>query len=89
MHTGSYENASSHPFGLLYEHGFNVSINTDNRLMSSVSVSDEYLLAATTFGLDRAAIGTITANAIEAGFGDWPSRKALIDDVVKPAYGLS
>lgn len=88
IHTASYPDAPSHPFGALLEQGFNVSINTDNRLMSGVSVSDEYHLAASTFGLDRATIGEITVNAIEAGFGDWPRRKALIDDVVKPAYGL-
>lgn len=88
LHTASYTEASSHPFGSLYERGFNVSINTDNRLMSDVSVTDEYELAATAFGLSVADLGSITVAAIEAGFGNWPTRKALIDNVVKPAYGL-
>jgi len=88
IHTASYPDAPSHPFGALLEQGFNVSINTDNRLMSGVSVSDEYFLAASTFGMDTATIGKVTVDAIEAGFGDWSKRRALIEDVVKPAYGL-
>ncbi len=79
LHTGSYSSASEHPFGALVSQGFNVSINTDNRLMSGVSMSDEYALAASTFGLDQNALAGITINALEAGFGDWPTRKALID----------
>jgi len=89
VHTASYPDASLHPFGSLYRQGFNVSINTDNRLMSDVSVTDEYLLASTSFGLSTTDLGAITIAAIEAGFGDWPTRKALIEEAVKPAYGLA
>jgi adenosine deaminase len=42
-------------------------------------MSDEYALAASTFGLDQNALAGITISALEAGFGDWPTRKALID----------
>lgn len=86
LHTASYESADVHPFGALRAAGFNVSINTDNRLMSGVSVSGEYALAAEAFGLSSAVLGEITVDAIEAGFGPWPDRKRLIEDVVKPAY---
>lgn len=89
LHTSSYPNAAEHPFGALGAEGFNVSINTDNRLMSGVSVSYEYWLAATTFGLDEGDLGEITINAIEAGFGDWTRRRQIIDDVVRPAYAIS
>jgi adenosine deaminase len=88
LHTGSYPAAVSHPFGALYRAGFNVSINTDNRLMSGVTVSSEYALAASTFALSASDLGEITVNAVEAGFGSWTDRKGLIDTVIKPAYGL-
>ncbi len=87
LHTSTYTNAAKHPFGSLYAMGFNVSINTDNRLMSGVSVSDEYWLAASTFGLDAGDLEEITVNAIEAGFGDWDERRRIITDVVRPAHG--
>ena len=61
-----------------------MNINTDNRLMSQVSMSDEYALAASTFGLDQKALAAITINALEAGFGDWPERARLIAIVKAP-----
>jgi adenosine deaminase len=85
LHTGSFTTASVHPFGALFAEGFNLSINTDNRLMSQVTVSDEYALVASTFGLGDDALATITTNALEAGFGDWTQRKQLIAGV-KAAY---
>ena len=78
LHTGSFASAAEHPFGALLAQGFNLNINTDNRLMSRVSMSDEYALAASTFGLDDKALAAITINALEAGFGDWPTRRELI-----------
>jgi adenosine deaminase len=84
LHTDSFPSAFEHPFGALLDQGFNVNINTDNRLMSQVSMSDEYALAASTFGLDRNDLATITINALEAGFGDWPERARLIAMVKAP-----
>lgn len=81
LHTGSFSSAAEHPFGALLSQGFNLNINTDNRLMSRVSMSDEYALAASTFGLDHKALAAITINALEAGFGDWPVRARLIENV--------
>jgi adenosine deaminase len=86
LDTSAFPSALEHPFGALYRNGFTVTINTDNRLMSRVSLSDEYELAATTFDLGPTDLGEITVNALEAGFGDWPERRRLIDEVVRPAY---
>jgi adenosine deaminase len=86
LDTSAFASAEEHPFGALYRSGFNVTINADNRLMSGIALSDEYELAADTFDLGPADLSEITVNALEAGFGDWPTRRALIDDVVKPAY---
>ena len=86
LDTSAFPSVAEHPFGALYRSGFKVTINTDNRLMSRVSVTDEYELAATTFDLDATDLAEITVNALEAGFGDWPERRRLIDDVVRPAY---
>ncbi len=84
--TGMFEDAAVHPLGALHRAGFNVSINTDNRLMSSTGMSDEYQLAVDTFGFTTRDLGEITIRAIEAGFGDWTVRRRLIEDVVAPAY---
>lgn len=88
LHTAAFEDVASHPLGALYRAGFNVTINTDNRLMSGITATDEYTLAAQHQGFAREDLGAVTVAALEAGFGDWPTRKRLIDDVVRPAYGL-
>lgn len=86
LHTGSYPSLAEHPFGALFRNGFNVSINTDNRLMSGVTLSEEYALASAQFGLSLTDLGEITVAAIDAGFGDYRERRRLIDEVVNPAY---
>ena len=86
LHSGTFEPHIQHPFGALYRAGFNVSINTDNRLMSTTSSSREYQVAAEEFDLTAEDLARITSNAIEAGFGDYPTRRKLIEEVVIPAY---
>jgi adenosine deaminase len=86
LDTSAFPNATEHPFGALYRGGFAVTINTDNRLMSGASLSDEYRLARDTYALSYADLGTITETALRAGFGDWPTRRRLLADVVRPAY---
>lgn len=86
LHTSSFDSAPVHPFGALLKSGFNVTLNTDNRLMSNVTMSGEYRLAAESFDLSVSELGEITCNAIRAGFGDWPTRRALMTDVIEPAY---
>ena len=81
LHTGSWATASQHPFGALHGAGYNVSINTDNRLMSDVSMVDEYALVAKTFGLTEEDLTDITIAAIRSGFGDWSTRSALINAI--------
>jgi len=38
--------------------------------------------------LALADLGRITENALVSGFGPWGVRKRLIEEVVRPAYGI-
>lgn len=89
LHTGLAPRAEEHPFGLLHEAGFAVTLNTDNRLMSGITLSHEYQVAAETFGLSLADLGEIVVTTLSAGFGDWEARRRLIREVVEPAYALA
>lgn len=86
LHTGGYPSASEHPFGALYVAGFNVSINTDNRLMSGVSMSDEFATVSAAFDLRIEDLEEITVRTLEAGFGSYTDRSHLIESVVRPRY---
>lgn len=89
LHTATYASADVHPFGAMREAGFNVSLSTDNRLMSDVSMTSEYELARDAFDLSTEDLGKITVAAIMAGFGPWSERRRLVDEVVRPAYNLT
>ena len=86
LHTGIADVPEHHPLGALHRAGFLVTINTDNRLMSAVTMNAEYQLARDSHGLSVADLGQITEQAIVAGFGDWAERERLISDVVRPGY---
>ena len=44
IHTNMYKNYEEHPIKDLINYGFNVSINTDNRLMSNTDINKELLI---------------------------------------------
>jgi len=68
-----------HPFDLLYQLGFAVTVNTDNRLMSRTSLTRELsqLVAAFGYGLDD--IEAFQLNAAAAAFLPVEEREELIE----------
>ena len=64
----------------VYKNGFNVTINTDNRLMSDISMSEEVNNVVESFNLNENDISTITKNTIEAAIVDYNLRKKLIEE---------
>lgn len=66
-----------HPFDLLYQLGFRVTVNTDNRLMSQTSLSRELSLLSDTFGYDLGDLEVFQLNAAEAAFLPVEDREEL------------
>jgi adenosine deaminase len=89
LHTRIADSAAEHPAGALIHAGFRVTLNTDNRLMSSTLHSRELELAHNQPGISLATLGEITETALSAGFGDWGARSRLIREVVRPAYAAA
>jgi adenosine deaminase len=81
LHTGLYSTPEAHPVGLLHRAGFAVTINTDNRLMSGTSMTKEFELLATHHGFGIDDFHAVTRTALEAGFGEWPERRRLIEEI--------
>ena len=86
VHTGAAVSYDDHPIGLLMDLGFRVTVNTDNRLMSGVSLSDEFLHLADAFGVGLVRSEWLTVNAMKSAFVHFDERLALINDTIKPAY---
>jgi adenosine deaminase len=57
-------------------------LNTDNRLISNTTLTDEYLLAINTFNLSPQCIRTIVINGFKSAFLPHNERRELIKAVV-------
>jgi len=86
LHTGAVKSLDSHPFHTLFQSHFRVTLNTDDRLMSCVSLTDEYLTAAETFGLTLDDLEKLTINAMKSAFLPYDERLRYIYDVLKPGF---
>jgi len=86
VHTGAVPSLDEHPFGIFYRYRFRVTLNTDNRLMSGITLTDEYRTAVEIFGLGLPDLERITINAMKSAFMPYKQRVAFIYDVLKPGY---
>jgi adenosine deaminase len=86
VHTGAARSLAEHPIGLLMDLRFRVTVNTDNRLMSGISLSEEFTRLGEHFDIDLARMQWLTVNAMKSAFIHFDQRLALIEDVIKPGY---
>lgn len=86
VHTGATPSLEQHPFKILYQEKFRVTLNTDNRLMSDTSMTKEFEAAAETFGLTLDDFEKITINAMKSAFLPYGQRCDLIYKTLKPGY---
>jgi adenosine deaminase len=70
-----------HPFDLLYQLGFRVTVNTDNRLMSHTTLTRELALLADAFGYDLDDLETFQVNAARSSFLPLEDREELIESI--------
>ena len=86
VHVGAVADLESHPIGAMLRCGFNVSVNTDNRLMSGVMPSSELLAVATTFDLTSAEVERLVVNGVMAGFAPLEVRKRIVEQQIRPVF---
>jgi len=73
---------SDHPFDILFQLGFRVTVNTDNRLMSNTSLSKELFLLAEEFGYGLDELAQFQLNAAAASFLPLDARDDLIERIL-------
>lgn len=74
----SYE---THPLREYFDRGMNLTLNTDNRLMSGTTLTDEYVYAASKLDFTLDELCTLALNGFEAAFLPWEQRVKLLDEV--------
>lgn len=83
---GTVSSVAKHPFKMLHDMDFRVTLNTDDRLMSGITLSDEYLTAHREFGLTAPQLFKISINGMKSAFQSLPFKKKLITEVLEPKF---
>ncbi|ASU60323.1 MULTISPECIES: adenosine deaminase [Nocardiopsis] len=86
VQTGAAESIADHPIRLLRDLRFRVTVNTDNRLQSGTSLSEEFARLCEAFGYGWDDIQWFTVNAMKSAFLPFDERLALINGVIKPGF---
>lgn len=83
VQTKTVSSIQKHPFKFYYEHGLRVTLNTDNRLVSETTVTDEYLLAASTFGYNMENLYDIAINGFKSAFLPQKKKIKMLDEILQ------
>jgi adenosine deaminase len=86
VNTGVCDTIAEHPIGLLRRLRFRVTVNTDNRLMSGVTLSSEFHALCQTFGWTWDDVEWATINAMKSAFWPFDGRLRIISEQIKPGY---
>ena len=78
----SVDSIEVHPFKKYFDEDIRVTLNTDNRLISNTTLTDEYLLAVETFNLTKQDLRTIIINGFKGAFLPHNERREMINWVV-------
>jgi adenosine deaminase len=86
VHTGAAPKIAEHPIDLLRRLRFRVTVNTDNRLMSGITLSSEFATLSSVFGIGLDDMEWLTLNAMKSAFWPFDGRLRIINEQIKPGY---
>jgi adenosine deaminase len=78
VQTHAVDSYEEHPLRQYFDRGMNVVLNTDNRLMSGTTLTDEYQHAATALGFTFDELAEIALNGFASAFVHWEERQRLL-----------
>lgn len=81
VQTHAVESYEEHPLRRYYDRGMNVVLNTDNRLMSGTTLTDEYVHAAQKLDFSLDELAQIAVNGFQSAFLPWEEREKLVEQV--------
>ena len=66
-----------------------MTVNTDNRLMSGVTLSSEFAALSDAFGYGWSDVEWLTINAMKSAFAPFDQRLQIINTVLKPGFAMA
>ena len=89
VQTHAAESYEAHPFRDYFDRGLTVVLNTDNRLMSGVTLTDEYVAAAEHLDFTFDELAAVALNGFESAFLPDDRRRSLADAARKEIAALT
>ena len=89
VQTRAAESYETHPLRTYFDQGQNVVLNTDNRLMSGVTLTDEYALAARHLGFGFDELAQVALNGFASAFAPWKEREAMMAEARRDIAALA
>jgi len=86
LQTGAAKSYGEYPIGILNKLRFRVTLNTDNRLMSATSMSNEMNQCVKHFNWSFSDLQRVTINALKSAFIPFEERLEIIEKIVKPRF---
>jgi adenosine deaminase len=89
IQTRAVKSYADHPVRLYYDEGLVVSLNTDNRLMSGVSVTDEFWYAHEHLGFTWDELCDVALMGFQSAFLPYQEKLALVETIASEIDALS
>jgi adenosine deaminase len=88
VQTRVVEHAADHPLRRYHDRGVALALCTDNRLMSGVTLTDEYAAAAEHLDFTFDELATLAVRSFEGAFLPWGHRLRLMEEAAAEARAL-
>jgi len=81
LQTKSVDTYEHHPFRFYFDYGLRVTLNTDNRLISKTTLTDEYMIAVEKFGFTADELKYLIINGFKSAFMHLNEKVVMIKNV--------
>lgn len=88
LQTKAVRNISDHPIRFYLDFGVRVTVNTDNRLISNTTLTDEYMLAINSFNMTQHEVRTLILNGFKSSFLPHFQKSEMIRSVIMELKSL-
>ncbi len=82
MHTKAVPSIKEHPLSFYLEYGLRVTLNTDNRLISDTTLTDEYMLAINELGISYPELKLLIINGFKSSFYPYNEKVRILNEAL-------
>lgn len=82
VQTKAVPDMKHHPLRFYFDYGLRITLNTDNRLISGTTLTDEYMIAIREFDFTANELKNVIINGFKSAFLSFHDKKKLLKEVV-------